>query len=183
MTILAAITSARATRAQGAFAQDAAEANAAFARLQAKDALTRGESAATDRATQTRQTIGAQRASFGAQGISLEEGSALDVQLAEAEIGAVDVQRIRNTAAKASFGFEAQAADFLTQGTLARMASENVAADTLLTAGLAVFRDVAAFQVPERKSTGPSTQVLARATARQRQQFNTRSPFGVPGSR
>lgn len=131
-----------------------------LAALNARDAVALGETAAHRHRAATRQLIGSQRAALAANGVSLDTGSALDVQTDSARMGALDEATIRNNAAREAWGISAQS-------TMDRLASDNRAAalryssvDTLLTGSAKTYGLIRDWKT-NRSPTG------ARKTGRQ----------------
>lgn len=118
---------ARARQQQGTFEQQAYERNAQLADLQAADAVARGTVSGYQRGQQVRAAIGDARASLAGQGVTLDTGSALDVQSDIASLGALDIATIRNNAAREAWGFTTQAADLRSRGILARAGADAAA--------------------------------------------------------
>lgn len=109
-----------------------AKANAKLANYQAADALARGSVAEFRHRQQVGKLVGAQRAGYGAQGIDVNDGSALDVQADTAYMGELDALTIRNNAAREAWGYQVQANDSMLQASLARSQGITGAAGTLL---------------------------------------------------
>lgn len=122
----------------GKYAKEVGEYNAAVANLQANDALARGEEAERRHRMQVRQLVGAQRASFAAQGVDVNDpdSSALDVQADAAALGELDALTIRQNAAREAWGYRAQAQDARIRGQIGYAEGTNKAVGTILgTAG------------------------------------------------
>lgn len=136
MTIGQSISSAISTRAMGEAQRATFEVNQRFARLQAEDALKRGDRAAMLHAQKVKKLIGAQRAAFGGQGVEVDIGSPLEIREETAELGALDVLTIRNNAYREAWGYRVQALEFGTQGKFADLEARAKARNTLLTGGL-----------------------------------------------
>ncbi len=115
---------ASAVKAQGAYEGTAYDRNATLAEAQGEDAVQRGTMAAAIRRAQVRGEIGSARANFGAQGVDVGVGSAVDVQSDYARLGALDIATIRNNAAREAWGYAAQASDFRTRGAMARAGAD-----------------------------------------------------------
>jgi hypothetical protein len=88
-----------------------AEFNARMLDAQARDAIYRGRETEDRFREETRSFIGAQRASYAAQGVLLSDGSALDVQKDTAYQGELDAITIRVNAARESWGFRIESED------------------------------------------------------------------------
>lgn len=105
---------------QGKAEQKTAEANAALLRTQAQQELAAGAYEAQRRASQTRQTIGTQRALYGASGAVVGAGTPLAVTSDTAAIGAEDEAMIRQNAARRAWGLEEQAKQVRYAGKMAK---------------------------------------------------------------
>ena len=112
------------------------EFNAQVGELQAEDAIRRGDKAAERHSKKVRQLIGSQRAALAAQGIEVNEGTALELQLQEADFGAEDVETIRNNAWREAFGFKSEALGARQQADLLRLGGASESRSTLITGGL-----------------------------------------------
>jgi hypothetical protein len=86
-----------------------ANVNRQMSDMQEKDAITRGKEAEQRLRRGVSQTIGEQRASLAAQGISLDAGgTAADLQADTAYLGELDAMTIRNNARREAFGYKMQ---------------------------------------------------------------------------
>lgn len=137
---------AGAVLAQGQYHQRIAEWEARLAELQAEDAVKRGREAEGRYRQGIKQTIGSQRARLAAQGIAIDDGSALDVQAETAEIGELDALTIRNNATREAFGYKTEAMSARMGGESAMAAAQgearglrNAAWGTLLTGGAQMY--------------------------------------------
>lgn len=123
--------------------QWAADQNRQFSELMAEDAIRRGDRAALQHRKKVRQLIGSQRAALAAQGIDVNAGSAMDVQLDTASLGAQDAETIKNNAWREAWGLRSQASGYGAQaamagisGGLAGFAGAQAQSSTFLTGGL-----------------------------------------------
>ena len=135
-SVLGAYAQEKAGRAQ----QDVANWNADVAEQQAQDAIARGDVAAKRQQQVIKQTIGAQRAALAAQGLDLKDGSALDVQMNTAGLGALDVVTIKNNAAREAWGYRVNADNYRMQGEVARKTADANAFGTLLGGGASLVK-------------------------------------------
>lgn len=135
-TAYTAYAQSQAQRAQGDYQNQMAQTNAKFAGLQAADAISRGDQAATIQGQKTQGLLADQRAGMAAQGIDLSSGSAAEVQKDSSAMGALDALTIRNNAFREAWGYQMQGANFQAQGAFASMAGNNSANMSLLTGGL-----------------------------------------------
>lgn len=92
-----------------------ANMNAGLADQQAADALSRGQTAQFSSELRTAQLKGTQTATLAAHGVALDQGSALDVLTSTDVMGAADAATIHDNAAKESWGYKAQAANYRSQ--------------------------------------------------------------------
>lgn len=131
-----AYAESQALKTQGKYEQAQAETNARLSDMQAEDAIRRGDKDAKNYGAKVKQTIGAQRARMAAQGIEIDDGSALDIQGDTAAIGAEDVMTIKNNAWREAWGFRAQSNQFRTEGRFANHRARTMAKQTLITGGI-----------------------------------------------
>lgn len=113
--------------------------NAALAEISAVDALERGKEDARLHRSKVRQIIGSQRARLAAQGIDIESGSALDVQVSTATVGEYDAITIENNAAREAWGYRNQVSDFQLRADIAEQTGRADRTGTLLTGAGDVF--------------------------------------------
>lgn len=135
-TLMGAYANARALEAQGYAQRQAFEMNAKFAEFNAKQALERGDEAAKAYKDHVNKTIGTQRASYAAQGVDVNSGSAMEVQKQTAELGAQDVLTIKNNAWREAWGMRVEAGNSRIQAQYAESTANATARATLLTGGL-----------------------------------------------
>ena len=109
--------------------------NAQYADWQAKDAITRGQVNEKRARQNTEQVIGAQRTSFAAQNVDVNQGSSLDVQADAAYLGELDALTLRNNAAKESYGFSVQASDLRKRGKYAKQTGDMEALTSIVGGG------------------------------------------------
>ncbi len=99
------------------------ELNSLITGKQAEYALEKGQIQEQVVRYGTKQTIGKQRASFAAQNIALDDGTALEMQKDAAKWGEVDALRVRNNAAMEAWGYRLSANSQAIQGSLAMMST------------------------------------------------------------
>lgn len=128
--------------AQGQSAQAGANFEAASLRMnaelaegQAKDATQRGREAESRYRQQVKAVMSTQRARMAASGVSIESGSAVDVQADTAAIGELDALTIRNNAAREAWGYRVQGAGLSSQAGLVEAAGRNAARGGAMAAG------------------------------------------------
>lgn len=147
---------ARASAAEGAYYKQIYDANANLMNIQAADAIERGEKAATEHKKATKRLIGAQRAAMAAQGIDIDDGSALDVQMDTAGLGAMDALEIKNNAWREAWGYKVQAANYTSQGVYADLTAKNKSRNTILTTGLGIAKDLSYSAYLKKTKTVPT---------------------------
>lgn len=133
---------ASAIQGQAEFQSSQLLTQARLEKLEAESAETRGRDEEAEQKRKTKLLIGKQRAALAAQGIEIDSGSALDLQLETAEYGAIDALTIRNNAFREATGHRIQAIDFQNQAEFARMSGRNRSRDTLVTGGLNAAREL-----------------------------------------
>lgn len=112
--------------------------NATLAEWQARDAITRGQRSEQTQRLKTAQLKGSQRARLAANGVAVDEGSALNILNDTDFMGEADALTIRDNAAREAWGHRNQAAGYASDASMlsARAAAESpfkAAAGTLLT--------------------------------------------------
>lgn len=137
---------ARAARLEGDYAGTQDERNAAIARLQASDAIARGDLSAGQRATAGRVQGGQAVAAFSGQGVDVSVGTPTDVGANNENLTALDIATIKNNAAREAWGYTTQAESLDQAAQFARRAGRNAATgyqtqafNTLLTGGANAF--------------------------------------------
>ena len=106
---------------------------------------------------ETRRIIGSQRAALGAQGIEVNDGSSVDIQVGAARIGEVDARTIRANAAMDAWGIRSQATDQRYHGYLMKQEGTTAALGTILgNAGSALMKKYGsnAQTTPKTESSG-----------------------------
>ncbi len=96
------------------------ERNSAVASQQAKLAEEQGEMDSKRHRLKVSQMKGSGRASFGASGALVDEGSAFDVIEETAKFGELDALTIKRNAAAGAWGYRAQSGQYVGQANLAR---------------------------------------------------------------
>ena len=127
---------AKSMRAQADYMKSMAEVNSMFAQMQADDAISRGDEQARQIGQKAKQTIGAQRAGYAAQGIEVDTGSALEVQQDTAALSKMDELRIRNNAWREAWGYKIDNALATSEGRVRSVGLQAGAKSTLMTGGI-----------------------------------------------
>ena len=122
-----------------------ARRNAVMAGYAAQDALDRGARDELTTRLQYKQIKGRQRAAFAANGVVVDEGSALDVVLDTVALGEFDALTVRSNAAKEAFNYREQADQFNSSAWMQTIAGKDAqragyigAAGTLLSGASSV---------------------------------------------
>lgn len=126
--------SAQGSRKAGKTAKRIGLFNAGVADSQADDALARGREAEDQLKSGVRKLVGAQRAGFAAQGVSLsdEDGSAVQVEEDTFTSQNADLDRIRVNAGREAWGFRMQAKNYRMGGDAASAQRNAEATGTIL---------------------------------------------------
>lgn len=135
-TIFSGISQNQALHQQADYQQRQLNFNAKIADLQAQDAIDTGNREASRIERQGNQVLGAQRAGYGASGVDVNYGSAMDVQKDTRATTALDVLTTKNNAAKAAWGYKVQAAGYQSEGEWGQHSANVRGGSTLLTSGL-----------------------------------------------
>lgn len=143
----------RAKQAQLNYQAQVARNNATLARRASKDAIERGDIAAGQKGTETRQAIGRVRVSAASRGVKVGSGSARDLSLDTQRRGRQDIVTIlRNSEREANARtaqagqFEAEANLLVAGGKSARRAGDTNFFTTLLTGASSTALSVANFR-------------------------------------
>lgn len=133
LTAVSTVGQVASQRQQARAVTSQSDFDARLAKLNAEDAIARGQQAESRHRLQVRGMVGSQRAALAAQGLDISSGTALDIQSETAYMGELDAQTIRNNAAREAYGIK-------TNSMLSQMAARNTARnlraqsfDTLLT--------------------------------------------------
>ena len=133
-------TDSDAIKAESVFRANQMEFNARLKEKQAEDSLKRGHEAVTEQRKRTKRVIGTQRAALAAQGINIDDGSALAIQEDTAMIGELDALTIKNNAWREAWGHKAEAADLKSSANFTRVAGEYEAKQAIVTGGLSAIQ-------------------------------------------
>ena len=106
--------------------------NIRLAEMQARNAILRGDKAAVAYKKQAKGIIGSQRVALAAQGVSVNEGSALELQKDTKKIADVDMLTIKNNAWQEAWGYKMQALSLDFQSQFADQANQFASKNTLL---------------------------------------------------
>lgn len=131
-----AYAQAEATKAQAKYNEQQARSAEMMAKMQADDALERGDSEAARVRKQGKQVVGAQRAMMAAQGLDLSSGTAQDLQTESYLTSADDALRVKNNAYREAWGYKAEGANKRAQARMESIGAKYSARSTLLTGGM-----------------------------------------------
>lgn len=134
-TAIGQVQAANASAAQGRYQAAVDRNNAITAQRLADDARARGEVDARTRRTQLAQVEGRQRASLAANGVLIDEGSALDIVSDTAALAELDALTIRSNAEREALGFETQGVNFQSSAALAEIRADQATSSIPLTVG------------------------------------------------
>ena len=109
------------------------EFNARVAEYQSSEAVKRGDREAELARKAGKKLIGKQRAALAAQGIALDDGTALELQEETARFTEEDVQTIKNNAAAEAFGYKIRSQQEELRGRLTGISGRAASTGTLLT--------------------------------------------------
>lgn len=127
---------ASAAKQQGKYQEMVGNLNAQMADDAGRDALKRGAEEVFAIKKNAKRAVGSQRAALAAQGIVVDDGSALDVQLDTARSAEIDSMTARNNAWREAYGYKVQAISDSAGGKLANIAAQNQARGTLIAGGV-----------------------------------------------
>jgi hypothetical protein len=106
--------------------------NRRVVQLKQEDAQRRGQEALRQSRLATRRTIGASRAALAAQGIQLDTGSALDIQMDIARQGALDDITIKNNTFKEAWGYKMASINVDAQAAASHLSTQFQAQSSIL---------------------------------------------------
>lgn len=120
---------AKIIEAQGEAESQSHQFNAGFAELQAQDSLNQGNQAETQSRAAYSQMKGRQRAALAANGVTLDEGSALRIQADTDYASDQDASTIRANAMKAALGYRVTAANETMASRMSTLNAQGAAAE------------------------------------------------------
>lgn len=137
-----AIQQSQAAAGQASYQAAVNRNNAVLSEKAARDATERGELEEKQSRLRTSQMIGSQRAGFAANGVVIDEGSALDVTADTAILGEQDALTIRDNASREAFNHRAQGAQFSSSAGMFETSASNAETAGFLNAGASVLGGV-----------------------------------------
>lgn len=137
-SVAATAVSYQSSQNQAKFAEDTAKYNARVAENDAEKQRTLGVEEENKQRRETAEAVSRQRAQLGANGVEIDQGSALQLQTDTATLGEVDALRIRQNFNDGANALDTSASLTQLQGANQAQASRNQATSTLITAGAGV---------------------------------------------
>lgn len=129
-------SNANAQRALGEYQLQQNETNARLSKMQAEDALKRGDLHAGVARRRGAAVKGAQRVNAAAQGIDINTGSAAAIQAETEQMSDLDVANAKNNAWREAWGYQVQADQYSGRGRMAKISGDYQAKQTVLTGNL-----------------------------------------------
>ena len=127
---------AQAMREQARYAEKITAINAKLSDAQAKEAIARGDEAASNLKSEVNKIVSSQKAGFAASGIDVSSGIADKLATETQILGEMDAVRIKNNAWKEAFGYKTDALSASLQNKIQSAAARNSADNTILTGGI-----------------------------------------------
>jgi len=131
-TVIGGLLQFQGMRAQGEAAEAEAEYRAAVGRnnamraeFLAEDAIERGKEDESEERLRGRILVGALRAQLASSGQVIDEGSAGDLVVDQAEVNELNARTIRNNAAREAQEFRIRASQFENEASLTQIAGSN----------------------------------------------------------
>jgi hypothetical protein len=139
---------AGASEARGNFEAAQDTRNATLAATQSLQTTQEGSIESRAAIVKGRVGVGQNRASYGAQGVDISTGSAVDVQGNTSRMSTLDAAMITNNAARKAWGYDVEAQSYREQSILAKLSGDNTAsglraqsASTLLTGASQMYSE------------------------------------------
>ncbi len=132
LTAFSAVGQAKAQYDQGVYQNDVAKYNARILENQAQDVRNQGNQAENAHRQQVAQLVSKQRAQLAANGLSLDSGSALQLQDDATTLGEADALRIRGNYNSEVDAIKSKASLVRSEGKMALSAGKRNAAGSLL---------------------------------------------------
>lgn len=133
-------TQATYIQAEGEYQKARLEFNSRLSTMLGQDAIHRGETDILNIRRQTNTLIGTQRASFGAQGVDVNLGTAADIQSDTAAQSEIAIMQVRSNAWREAWGYKVQAEDQSGQALLSAVGTANRRSATIATGGINAVR-------------------------------------------
>ncbi len=127
-------------RARSKFASTALDANARTLRIQAVDAIRRGDEAAGGLRRDGMKVRGAQRVALAGQGVAVDAGIGAALQAETSAITDSDIITTKTNAWREAWGLRAEAEDLERKARMDRIGSKNKRAQTLVSGGMRALK-------------------------------------------
>jgi hypothetical protein len=160
---VSAIQAGQQARSQANQQADAAELNAKLSENQATQAFAAGVNRESAQRRSAAQTLGEQRAAFGASGVDANSGSALDVQLQSSRNAELDALQTRYEGILTGQNYQQQAAMGMYQGDVLRASGRNAQNNSYMTAAGNLLSGAAGAYRTGRSMSNPAP-VVERST-------------------
>lgn len=131
-SLLTAGAQSTSLRMQGQYQEQIYKLNSRLAELNAQDALDRGDLKIQQYGSAVKKLVGSQRASFAAQGIDVNSGSAKEVQNNTQYQARLSELTIRNNAFREAWGYKIEAITSSAKGEFTNISSNFNANTTML---------------------------------------------------
>ena len=132
VTMVGVLAGAATSIVGGVMAHDSAEYNAEMeennakiAQQNAQLAIDQGNEDERNQRLKTQQLIGQQRSAYGASGVVVDQGSAMQTVLDTTKMGEYDALTIRDNAKKQAWGYNTQASNFKSQAGIYQNSADN----------------------------------------------------------
>ena len=119
--VVGQVQAGQAAAAEAKYQSAVLKNNAIQAEYAARDAIERGRVEELKQRIATKRLIGRQRAVLAANGVLVDQDSALDITADTETLGEFDALTIRDNAAREALALRQQRGQFLSEATLARM--------------------------------------------------------------
>ena len=126
---------ADAIKAQADFQKAQAEHNAQLAELKRSEVFKMAEEDIEDKQFEVRRMMGAQKSSLAANGISLDSDLAMELEAESRDIGASDIQKIKNNAWREAWGLSVEADNIRQSAKFNSSAAAQSAQNSIISGG------------------------------------------------
>lgn len=155
MSVIGGGVSAYSQYQQGKYQNQVAKNNATVAGIKAQNELRSGAAEDQQQRWKIRALMGKQSSAIGANNVVGSTGTALEMLGETAMFGEVDLNTIRNNAARRAWGYDVEKSNSLAEGKLAKYGGKMGAFGTLLSTGAQAFGQWS--QLPKRPPAKQST--------------------------
>ena len=124
-SVMGQMQQAQGQKASANYQSQVAAGNAAIATQNAQFSSASGNEQAAIQQQKTRAQVGAIEAGQASSGVDINSPTSTAVRTSQTELGALDAQTIRSTAARTAFGYETQSTNFENQASAYTAQGEN----------------------------------------------------------